>query len=108
MLFLIRETLIINWGRGNISVLKANTAHGEATTTTLAEGEMKVVVCRDFFNCEYCNCENDRRRNEFYRQHGSWPVEVVEDNNSSNTNGHATNGHANGNAKANEKAKKIE
>jgi len=41
MLFLIRETLIIHWGKGNISVIKgANNAKSE--------------VCRDFINCEYC------------------------------------------------------
>lgn len=107
MLFLIRETLIINWGRGNISVLKAST-QGETTATTVAEGEIQIAVCRDFFNCEYCNAENDRRRKEFYRQHGKWPSEVAppaEDR--GNNNGHA-NGHANGNGKANGRTKKME
>jgi len=96
MLFLIRETLIINWGRGNISVLKATTTdESTAAATSIAEeGQIKIAICRDFFNCEYCHAENDYRRKEFYRQHGKWPVEVVD---SSVTNGH---GHANGNDKA--------
>jgi hypothetical protein len=98
MLFLIRETLIINWGRGNISVLKAD-ANGK-TTSVVAEGQIKVAKCRDFYNCEYCNAENDRRRKEFHRVHGKWPVEVVEEANG--------NGHANGNGKANGHAKKLE
>ena len=40
MLFLIRETLIINWGKGNISVMKGEVA--------------SVGKCKDFVNCQYC------------------------------------------------------
>ncbi len=58
MLFLIRETLIINWGRGNISVLKKD---GEGKE----EDKVKEVVCRDFINCEYCKAENEARKKEF-------------------------------------------
>ena len=42
MLFLIRETLIINWGKGNISVMNAETGSGN-------NGK-----CKDFVNCQYC------------------------------------------------------
>lgn len=45
MLFLIRETLIINWGRGNISVMKGGVS------------DEKYDQCRDFVNCEYCKAE---------------------------------------------------
>jgi len=55
MLFLIRETLIINWGRGNISVMTADTKKGDAK-------EIKIEACRDFINCEYCKVDNDRKR----------------------------------------------
>jgi len=57
MLFLIRETLIINWGRGNISVFNKDTA---ATAGKNTGNKDKVGVCRDFLNCEYCN--EDKRR----------------------------------------------
>jgi hypothetical protein len=53
MLFLIRETLIINWGRGNISVMKASNDEKK---------EIKEEVCRDFINCEYCKAENAHKR----------------------------------------------
>lgn len=43
MLFLIRETLIIHWGKGNISVLKAE-----------KKVESGDDSCRDFLNCEFC------------------------------------------------------
>lgn len=56
MLFLIRETLIINWGRGNISVMK-----GDADKS---EKKVEQVVCRDFLNCEYCEAENKRLARE--------------------------------------------
>ena len=46
MLFLIRETLLINWGRGNISVLKDN--------NSASEKNVDKTFCRDFVNCEYC------------------------------------------------------
>jgi hypothetical protein len=46
MLFLIRETLIINWGRGHISVLKGAAVEGEE--------QPEEEFCRDFINCEYC------------------------------------------------------
>jgi hypothetical protein len=55
MLFLIRETLIINWGRGNISVMTADTSKGVTK-------EIKIEACRDFINCEYCKIDNDRKR----------------------------------------------
>lgn len=54
MLFLIRETLIIHWGRGNISVLKANKNDEKSSNED--------VECRDFKNCEYCKAENKRLR----------------------------------------------
>jgi len=54
MLFLIRETLIIHWGKGNISVMKGDKDKVIDNT--------KEVVCRDFINCEYCKEENTRRR----------------------------------------------
>lgn len=54
MLFLIRETLIINWGRGNISVMKSSSA--------TEKKEIKEEVCRDFINCEYCKADNARKR----------------------------------------------
>jgi len=54
MLFLIRETLIINWGRGNISVMKSDKPDKKDI--------LKEAVCRDFINCEYCKEENDRNR----------------------------------------------
>jgi len=53
MLFLIRETLIIHWGKGNISVMKSDKTVIDNT---------KEVVCRDFINCEYCKEENARKR----------------------------------------------
>jgi len=56
MLFLIRETLIIHWGRGNISVMKADTSKAGGAK------ELKEEPCRDFINCEYCNVENARKR----------------------------------------------
>lgn len=62
MLFLIRETLIINWGKGNISVMKKEDKDGKQTT------EYKPVVCRDFINCEYCKAENAMLKKEFDRQ----------------------------------------
>jgi len=54
MLFLIRETLIIHWGKGNISVMKDNKSKEIDNT--------KEVVCRDFINCEYCKEENALKR----------------------------------------------
>ena len=45
MLFLIRETLIIHWGKGNLSVMKKDTA---------GEDNGKPKACRDFVNCPYC------------------------------------------------------
>lgn len=62
MLFLIRETLIINWGKGNISVMKKEDKDGKQTT------EYKPVVCRDFINCEYCKAENATLKKVFERQ----------------------------------------
>lgn len=51
MLFLIRETLIIHWGK-NISVFdKKSTA---ANTTN----QLELIECRDFKDCEYCKAEN--------------------------------------------------
>jgi hypothetical protein len=48
MLFLIRETLIINWGKGNISALKAMPdSKSKAKKSAIKE-------CRDFINCPYC------------------------------------------------------
>lgn len=55
MLFLIRETLIIHWGRGNISVMKKDDAGKEKEQAT-------EVVCKDFINCQYCNAENAARK----------------------------------------------
>eukprot|EP01102_Stenamoeba_stenopodia_P013793 TRINITY_DN4520_c0_g4_i2.p1 TRINITY_DN4520_c0_g4~~TRINITY_DN4520_c0_g4_i2.p1 ORF type:complete len:309 (-),score=71.23 TRINITY_DN4520_c0_g4_i2:85-1011(-) len=60
MLFLIRETLIINWGRGNISVFNK-----DVTTTSSKNGvnsSSSKFVCRDFLQCEYC--KEDKRRFE--------------------------------------------
>lgn len=54
MLFLIRETLIIHWGRGNISVMKKDKDVKEEVTAD--------IVCKDFINCSYCNSENEARR----------------------------------------------
>lgn len=56
MLFLIRETLLINWGRGNnkISVMKQDAAS--------AKNEIK--KCKDFIDCEYCKAENKRIKGE--------------------------------------------
>ena len=45
MLFLIRETLVIHWGK-NISVFDRKGAGKEEAATE--------VACRDFVNCEYC------------------------------------------------------
>lgn len=56
MLFLIRETLLINWGRGHISALKGGV---EKVHDNTAE-----VTCKDFINCEYCAAENKRRKLE--------------------------------------------
>lgn len=42
MLFLIRETLIIHWGKGNISVFKED------------KKVAKDDYCRDFYSCSYC------------------------------------------------------
>jgi len=47
MLFLIRETLIIHWGK-NISVFDSKKVADKAASPT------DVVVCKDFVNCEYC------------------------------------------------------
>ena len=48
MLFLIRETLIIHWGK-NISVFDSK------------KKEVKVSeTCRDFVNCEYCKADKAR------------------------------------------------
>lgn len=44
MLFLIRETLIIHWGKGNISVMKKDGADAKSNGK-----------CKDFVNCQYCN-----------------------------------------------------
>ncbi len=54
MLFLIRETLLVNWGRGNISVFKSS--DGDKMINN-----WEPVVCRDFISCEYCAVENKRR-----------------------------------------------
>lgn len=59
MLFLIRETLIINWGKGNISVLKKD---GKKDANEKSVAQIELVKCRDFINCEYCNAENERRK----------------------------------------------
>jgi len=55
MLFLIRETLLINWGKGNnkISVFKKDEVKNELKT------------CRDFIDCEYCKAENKRIKAEW-------------------------------------------
>lgn len=47
MLFLIRETLIIHWGK-NISVFDSK------------KKEVKAAECRDFVNCEYCKADKAR------------------------------------------------
>jgi hypothetical protein len=39
MLFLIRETLIVNWGRGNISILKGENKTAEAPKKAVKSGE---------------------------------------------------------------------
>jgi hypothetical protein len=54
MLFLIRETLLVNWGRGNISVLKKDEKK-EAV-------EPEDIKCKDFLNCEYCDAEKKLRK----------------------------------------------
>eukprot|EP01038_Epipyxis_sp_PR26KG_P007764 gene7764-10549_t len=58
MLFLIRETLLVNWGKGNVSVV-----HGPSNNDN-----EDVVSCRDFINCEYCNAENERRQKDRERK----------------------------------------
>lgn len=61
MLFLIRETLLVNWGRdGAVSVLRA-----DEDEEVDEDGER---ICRDFKNCEYCEEENMRRRMLRYQQ----------------------------------------
>jgi hypothetical protein len=50
MLFLIRETLIIHWGKGNISVMKKGDEKGGKNT-----------ACKDFINCQYC--QNGKKGN---------------------------------------------
>jgi hypothetical protein len=44
MLFLIRETLIIHWGKGNLSVMKAD-----------EDSKKTQKACRTFVDCEYCD-----------------------------------------------------
>lgn len=61
MLFLIRETLIINWGKGNISVMKKEDANGKVSEV------FKPTECRDFLNCDYCKVENAARKKDFER-----------------------------------------
>lgn len=58
MLFLIRETLIIHWGKGNISVIK------KTDGSTVTSDNLAPVVCKDFLNCQYCKEENKRREKE--------------------------------------------
>jgi len=48
MLFLIRETLLINWGRGNVSVMKAD--------KTATDKEV-IKQCNDFVDCPYCKAD---------------------------------------------------
>lgn len=64
MLFLIRETLIINWGKGNISVLKAD--EKDSGNKKVADTYQE-IVCKDFLNCEYCKKENALRKKEFLK-----------------------------------------
>lgn len=53
MLFLIRETLLVNWGKdGNISVMNGNKSEKAVVTSE---------ACRDFVNCSYCKAEQKRR-----------------------------------------------
>jgi len=59
MLFLIRETLLVNWSKDNISVFKKAETKGKELTTeqkllTFTEADFQ---CRDFINCEYCSAE---------------------------------------------------
>jgi hypothetical protein len=61
MLFLIRETLLVNWSKDNISVFKSSekkksekALSSEEQLLQLTEDDFK---CRDFINCEYCNAE---------------------------------------------------
>jgi hypothetical protein len=76
MLFLIRETLIINWGKGNISVFKAEkkdlntiiqmkTENDENKNSSEEELIFQPIQCRDFLHCEYCAEENYRLEKEF-------------------------------------------
>jgi hypothetical protein len=48
MLFLIRETLILQWGKGQISVMSADAGDKQKSSKGKGEG------CRDFKNCEFC------------------------------------------------------
>ncbi len=54
MLFLIRETLLVNWSKNNISVFKAD-SNTKAVVDENAE-------CKDFKNCEYCKAEKAARK----------------------------------------------
>lgn len=47
MLFLIRETLIIHWGKGNISVMNKS-------------NDVKLTACKDFINCQYCQAGKNK------------------------------------------------
>lgn len=62
MLFLIRETLLVNWGRGNISVLKATETKEEQSENEEDDDDDGPITCKDFVNCEYCYEERRQRR----------------------------------------------
>jgi len=53
MLFLIRETLIIHWGK-NISVMNGEKAKVMSEPT----------VCKDFVNCDYCVAGKNKKVNK--------------------------------------------
>jgi hypothetical protein len=58
MLFLIRETLIIHWGK-NISVFDSKTKEKPGVVSTDA-----VAECKDFKDCEYCRTGKFARKSK--------------------------------------------
>jgi hypothetical protein len=62
MLFLIRETLIIHWGK-NISVFDAKTTKDASGKDKVGVVSNEVVTeCKDFKNCEYCRTGSFARK----------------------------------------------
>ena len=109
MLFLIRETLIVHWGRGvgeRVTIFGSGEENKNGkikAADTKEEQQLQVVTCRDFLRCEYCEEENKRLRKEFFKRHGYLPKEVTAEAETEG-NGHA-NGHANGSTNGKKKTK---